>query len=124
MSQHWDRDPKTGDYVMAGGAPKQTDSLTVPAFVRLKTPRKGWLYAPDDKWGSDFATVKKNRSTVDPGLYESLGTSALAPLIEDGRADQVSCVVVDRDRHGVQLDVKIEQANGEVEQVVLSPIGV
>ncbi len=121
--QHWDRDPNTGDYIIEKGSPKQTESLTIPAFIRVKTPRNSWLYAPDNDWGSDFASVTKNRSTVDPGLYESLGAAALAPLIEDGRADQVSVEVSERARHGVAMNILIEQANGEVEQLVLKPVG-
>lgn len=34
MGQNWEIDPVTKDYVMKGGAPVNTDSLTIPAYIR------------------------------------------------------------------------------------------
>ena len=71
MAQTWDINPVTGDYVMVGGQPSQTNDLNVPAYIRLKAPRQGlrkrdgtpggWMYAPDSKWGSNFWAKRGTR---------------------------------------------------------------
>lgn len=131
--QHWDRDPKTGDYVMQGGAPKQTNSLRIPAFLRLKINRreanrspnrKGWIYAPDDRYGSGFYLIRKNQTVSDRKLVEHVATEALSPLVEDGRASVINNTVTESFRHAVQMSTKITTASGQPEEALLTPIGV
>jgi phage gp46-like protein len=121
--QHWDRDPASGDYVMTDGAPAQTDSLTIPAYIRVKSQRKKWLYAPNDRWGSDFGTVKKNRASASPGIIESIGARAVQPLVDDGRADGVTVEAVTRTRYGLGVKINILTASGQQEEITFLPIG-
>lgn len=125
MSQHWNRNPATKDYVMqANGSPEETDSLTIPAFHRLRTKKLQWLYAPNNRYGSDFHTIQKNRTASDASLFENFAIRALEPLVEDGRAEEIEATVVERARHGVCLQTDIQQASGERESFQIDPIGV
>ena len=63
MAQYWSLDPATGDYVLNGGAPVQITNLQIPAYYRWKIKRTRWLYAPNNKYGSDFFMLKKNISS-------------------------------------------------------------
>jgi phage gp46-like protein len=122
--QNWDLNEKTGDYLMEGGAPKQTDSLRIPAYMRLKVRRRGWLYAPDVKYGSDFWTVKKRQTSRDTTAIENTAARALQPIVDDGRA---SFVLVDNDgiaRSGVGVKCKIVAASGREDQLNLQGLGV
>lgn len=124
MPQSWLIDPKTGDYVLQGGAPKETDSLEVPAYFRLKIPRKGWMYAPDDKFGSDFHTIKKRQTTKDATQIETIAGNALQPIADDGRARSIEVNAIITSRQAVGLQAKIVKANGQLEQLVLPSLGV
>lgn len=122
MAQHWNRDPKNGDYVMVGGAPQQTDSLTIPAFHRMKTKRKTWLYAPDDNYGSDFHLIDKRRTTEDASFVENIGAAALTPIVDDGRSSGIEINTIAVARHGIGLETKITDASGNVQRLVLPSI--
>lgn len=115
MGQNWKMDPKIGDYVIQGGSPLQTDSLQMPAYFRLKTQRTRWLYAPSNDYGSDFYTVVKRPAENANKKLENIALAALKPMIEDGRAAEVEANVIENARSGVALEVKIEDASGEVE---------
>lgn len=122
--QSWDLDEKTGDYKMSGGAPVETDSLRVPAYLRLKIRRQGWMYAPDTAYGSDFWQIKKRQSTRDSTSIENAAARALQPIANDGRA---SSFTIDTDavaRNGVGLKIKIVEASGELDQLNLQSLGV
>lgn len=58
--QTWEVDPKTGDYVLVNGSPKETNSLKMAAYFRMRTRRDQWLYAPDNKYGSKFHQLARN----------------------------------------------------------------
>lgn len=122
--QNWEIDPKTGDYIMQGGSPKQTDSLRIPAYFRLKTQRTRWLYAPDDKFGSDFYAVTKRQSTRDSSQIETIAATALQPLADDGRAAEITVETQVVARQGVGLKVEIVEANGRFDELILPPLGV
>lgn len=124
MAQNWEIDPKTGDYVMEGGAPKQTDSLRIPAYVRLKTPRTQWLYAPDERYGSDFYTIKKRQTTRDASQIETVAANALQPIADDGRARSIEVEATQVARHGVGLETKIVEASGRLDNLSLPSLGV
>lgn len=121
--QNWDLDPKTGDYVMEGGAPKETDSLNIPAYIRLKTPRLGWLYAPDTKYGSDFQTIKKRQSVRDASHVETVAANALQPILDDGRAESILVNTEVVTRNAVGLKTEIERADGKLDTLKLDPLG-
>lgn len=124
MAQNWDIDPKTGDYKMIGGAPVQTNSLRVPAYVRLKTPQGGWLYAPDDNYGSRFYALKKRQTVGDASGVETIAANALSPIVNDGRASSVTVEAKVVARHGIGLETEIVDAGGEVENLILPGLGV
>lgn len=124
MSQNWKIDPVTGDYVIASGAPIETNSLTVPAYVRLRAPRGGWLYAPDAEWGSNLAKLKKRRSTGDASEIESTAAEALQPMADDGRASNIDITANFANRQAAGLDVKITDSQGETDELNLEKIGI
>lgn len=124
MSQNWNIDPKSGDYVISGGAPEQTDSLKIPAYIRLKTRRLQWLYAPDDDFGSDFHNIKRNRSSQDPTLVENTAARALQPIVDDGRSSQIDVETTFSNRHNVAIDTRITDARGEVEEITFEGLGI
>lgn len=126
MSESWKIDPKTRDYVMAGGAPVPTTDIKVPAFYRLKIHRGRWLYAPDDRYGSDFYLVKKRFNGKDLGGLTNIAEKALQPLIDDGRASAVEVVPDTRQqqsRNNAFMEIEITDAQGEVQKLDLPPIG-
>ena len=125
MAQSWDIDPVTGDYVMVGGAPAQTDSLKIPAYFRLKIPRGNWLYAPDrNKYGSNFHLVTKRQTTGDSSQLEAIAANALQPLADDGRASSIEIQTVTVARQGIGLETQIVKSNGQIDQLILPSLGV
>lgn len=119
--QSWDIDPTTGDYILLNGSPVTTNSLRVPAYIRLKTKRTQWLYAPDSQYGSDFYTVQKRPAENANQRFESIATKALQPMVDDGRASQVQAdVTAIPNRNSVAMDIIVTDANGEVEQVTFN----
>lgn len=122
--QNWEINPDTGDYVMEGGAPKQTNSLRVPAYIRLKTPRGGWMYAPNETYGSEFRSIQKRLSTVNSSNVEGAAARALMPLANDGRASEIDISLNGTSRHGVGLNVTLRDQRGQIEQLQLSSLGV
>lgn len=121
--QNWNVDPKTGDYVMERGSPQQTDSLTIPAYIRLKTKRKKWLYAPNDQYGSDFYTVKKRPAENANQRLEKIAVKALQPIVDDGRASTVEAKVVQNSRHATGMQISIKDASGEIETQTFQGLG-
>lgn len=124
MAQHWERDERTGDYVMQDGAPKQTDSLRIPAYNRLKIRRTQWMYAPNKSdYGSDFYRLKKRQTNRDTSTVENITARGLQPLLDDGRAQRIDIDFDAVARHGVGLKVDIISAQGTSEQLKLNPLG-
>ena len=121
--QSWNMDPKKGDYVMTGGQPQQTNSLQVPAYFRLKIKRQQWLYAPEANYGSDYFTLKRRPSDNANERLESIGVAALQPLVDDGRATNVTVDVVLNRRFASGLQVKITDASGNVEVETFQGLG-
>lgn len=113
--QNWKIDPGTGDYVMDSGSPVETNSLTIPAYVRLKTQRTRWLYAPDNQFGSDFYTVKKRPAENANLKLEDIAGRALKPLLDDGRAKQITVDITENTRNAAGMDAQIIDASGEIE---------
>ena len=125
MAQNWNIDPMTKDYVMIGGAPEETDSLTVPAYFRLKITAGQWLYAPDPRtYGSRFSSIKKRPTGSDATLIESTAKAALQPIIDDGRAVGTVIKTTFSNRHAVGISVEIEKQQGVIDQLEIPSIGI
>lgn len=113
MAQNWNLDPKDGDYIMKGGAPEQTDSLRIPAYFRWKIPQGSWLYAPDPGYGSRFRTIGKKPPGGDLTPIEQAGSSALQPLLDDGRAMAITVEATNSiNRNGANIGARIERSRG------------
>ncbi len=108
----WQIDPATGDYVTSQGAPVNTSSLTNPAYIRLKTKRNQWLYAPDSTYGSDFYLIKKRPSVNNNSALETIAAKALQPMVNDGRASKISVTTTVTSRHAVGMEIKVLDARG------------
>lgn len=117
-------DPKTGDYILEGGSPQETNSLAIPAYVRWKVKRNTWMYAPNDQYGSDFHTLNKLKRSSDATLFENVGARALAPIVEDGRADNIDVELRQRSSTGICLNAKITKADGRIDNLEIEPLGV
>lgn len=124
MAQNWKINPESGDYVLDGGKPVETDSLTIPAYVRLKTDRTKWLYAPDDQFGSDLYLIKKRKTTQDPTLMESTTAQALQPIVDDGRASEIEVATVFNSRNALGMQIDILDAQGEKDTLSIPGLGV
>ncbi len=119
----WDRDPATGDYVVENGKPVNTERLTVPAYIRLKTRRDGWMYAPSSELGSEIATVQKLTTTTQSTLLENLCEQALAPMVNDGRASSVLAETIDGRRGARLLNITIIDRQNEEQSFEFAAIG-
>lgn len=118
----WKIDPKNGDYVMSQGKPISTEDLGNPAYYRIKIGRKRWLYAPDDNYGSDLATLKKKTGNAALGMVGK----ALQPIVDDGRALAVDSAFSDQvpaQASNAEINVTITDANGTQHNLNLPPIG-
>jgi phage gp46-like protein len=124
MAKSWEIDPQKRDYVLDRGAPKQTDSLRIPAYMRLKTKRNTWMYAPDDQYGSEFHLKRKRRTSGDNSEVEDLAVSAVQPIVDDGRASEIEVQSVLRTRNNVGMKINITDAEGNVETLSFDSLGV
>lgn len=122
MAQNWLIDPASGDYVLENGKPVETDSLEIPAYFRLKTKRGLWLYAPDDKYGSTFYTLKK-RTSQDASAIERIAENAIQPILDDGRAREATIQTVLSSRQEVGLSTTLQQDNGNLDTLILPKLG-
>lgn len=124
MAQNWKIDPRTGDYVLEGGKPVQSNSLQEPAYFRLKTKRTQWLYAQSVDFGSDFYLLTKRQTNRDASRIETIAANALQPIADDGRASSIEIETVLVNRNAVGLQVTIEKADGQLEELILPSLGV
>lgn len=115
-------DPGTGDYVIENGNTVKDYSTQFPAYVRLKTQRKRWLYAPDNNYGSDFYKVSRLGKDT-PRLLETITTKALQPLIDDKRAREIGAICSVVNRNQTSIEIQIIEANNEIKTFEFSPVG-
>ena len=113
--------PGTGDYVIENGDTVQDFTLLYPAYVRMKTQRKKWLYAPDDTYGSDLYKVKK-RGNNTPRLLESITTKTLQPLIDDGRATEIAVFSKPLSRNMCNIEITILEVNNSIQTFEFNPV--
>lgn len=123
--ESWLMDPQTRDYVQdANGMPVITRGLEMPAFFRSTIPRQGWLYAPNDLYGSDYRREKRKQGSGAASTMRGVGQRALKPLIDDGRAQSVAVTPSQLPRTGVEIDVMLVDASGNSQQIRgLNPVG-
>lgn len=120
----WVVDPKTGDYLSTNGSPTNSEDLRIPAFYRLKIHRQGWMYAPDPNYGSDYYLLRKRHKPSDARSIETIGSKALQPIIDDGRATDISMTTTLTTRNGTTLETLITDASGVEQELNLNPISV
>lgn len=123
-SPGWKIDPTNGDYTIQNGQPENVNTLDLPAYYRLKIKRKQWLYAPDDKYGSDFFKILKRTTNQGNGIVESVASRALQPLVDSGRAQTVTVTTTQTARHGVGMKVDIIDAEGNNTTTDFTSLGV
>lgn len=123
--QTWEQDPENlGDYKLdSAGKPVQTNSLRMPAYVRMKAKRLQWLYAPDTNYGSDFHLIRKRQSNLDISAVENTGIKAIQPIVDDGRAADAAVTFLASARDSIGVNLQILPANGIVEELVLQGVG-
>lgn len=117
-------DPVTKDYVMVGGSPVNDPSITHPVYFRLMVQRTRWMYAPNDRYGSDFWMEKNKNYVAKPTVLEACADRALQPLIDDGRATSVTNTLASRSRNAIGLQCDIVDSQGEPQTIDLPSIGV
>lgn len=114
--------PGTGDYVVTNGDTVQDFTLQFPAYLRLKVQRKKWLYAPDNNYGADFYKILK-RSSNTPKVLETVAVKALQPLIDDGRAKEITAESMPQARNICNIEVNILEANNYLQTFEFNPVG-
>lgn len=116
----WRINHSNGDYIMEAGAPVSSDSLTIPAYYRLMVRRTRWLYAPNTQYGSEFYTARNKQSGKrDPRRLIDIAERALQPLVDDGRALEVSVnpdqnVQVNRNQAALKVEILDQQGIPQV----------
>ena len=115
-------DPNTGDYVIVDGRPVEDNTLSTPAYIRLKSKRTQWLFAPDQTYGSDFYLFHRRHLVQDDQAMLATAGAALQPLIDSGRAKTVNVVEDASARSNYQLTATITQANQQTTPLTFSPI--
>lgn len=120
--ESWLMNPETRDYEQEGGKPVVTRSLKMPMYFRTLVPRRRWLYAPNDDYGSDFSTFRAKQSDGGAVSAQAIERRALQPLIADGRALDID-VEASTETGGVVITARAVEANGtETELTGLRPI--
>lgn len=114
-------DPKTGDYVVENGKPVTDDTLLTSAYIRTKTQRGNWMYAPDQNYGSEF--FKSHARIRDVVVLEEIQRKALEPMVKDGRAKSVTVRATDVARGAAGLTSVIVDDRGKPEIFSFNPIG-
>lgn len=110
-------DPTTRDY-----AGSRTQTLANAVYLRLATPLGS--YWADPTLGSKLHTLKREKDTARVAvLARQYAEQALAPLLDDGRAEQVSVTTTRRAPGWLDLHVQVVDATGQ-EQTFQHPVRV
>ncbi len=120
--QTWEVNPTSGDYVLVNGSPKETDSLKMAAYFRMRVRRDQWLYAPNNKYGSKFHELKRNQIQNGPTFIEAVAEDALQPIVDDGRATEIEITGSFTARNNAALEVAITDSSGNIERIVFERI--
>ena len=111
--------PVTKDYELdSKGKPIIDKSLKTPAYFRLTIPRTKWMY-----YGSDYYLAKKNLTGSYASNVTKIADKALEPLIDSGRAIDITTSLEERSRHGAAISIKIQESLHSKEDISLIPVG-
>lgn len=101
--------PQTGGYTDT-----QTTTLANAVYIRLATPLGSWWAAPDV--GSLLHTLAREKDTPRVrGLAVQYAEQALARLLKDGRASDVSVTAASGEKGWLVLLVEVRDATGDVQ---------
>lgn len=119
------RDMTSGDYAVGDDGKPLLDTSLAPALrCRLRCHRKKWLYAPDANFGSDFFTYNRRKSTTfSDALAENIANKAIQPMVQDGRADNVTVLTESAQRGGVALSITLTDKQLNQPVTVTLPAG-
>lgn len=120
-SYSWRINPASGDYVVANGSPVRDETLDFPVYVRLRTPRRGWLYAPDNRYGSVLEDVKRQNNQTST-LLANVMRDALRPLVETRRAASIDVLPTRSERFKEELGVTYVTRAGEERTFTFDPV--
>jgi len=118
----WLINPANGDYLIDKGNPIRDESLQFPVYVRLKVKKDSWMYASSSDYGSNYSTVKK-RISITQSLLRSIGTRALQPIIDDGRALEIDFSVVTSNRNLEEQLCTVIDNDSNIVSFELSSVG-
>ena len=124
MTKNWNLNPETGDYVLVGGAPENVETLKIPAYIRLKTKRQKWMYAPDLNYGSDLYLIVRKKNGETSSQVEDTSAKALQPIVDDDRATSIEVETTQEARHALGLKITVTDAGGRTENIDIKPLGV
>lgn len=122
MSQNLKINPQTGDYIVVNGRPVEDGTLNTPAYLRLKISRNKWMYAPDTQYGSDFYLYQSRHTASDDVGLLSVAQRALQPLVDSGRATQITIGEMGSARSNFECSAEITQANGQTTTLTFVPV--
>ncbi|OOF50260.1 hypothetical protein BKK54_06330 [Rodentibacter genomosp. 1] len=100
--------PLTGDYTN-----KPISTLTNAAYIRLTTPLGSWW--ADGRVGSLLHLIPKEKDLSRVGLIaQQYAEEALQPLIDDGRAEEITVNHTQPHNGKVILDISIRDNRGDI----------
>ena len=121
--ESWQIDPETRDYEQEDGAPVIDLTLKMPIYFRTRAQRTRWLYAPNTRYGSDFWQIRTKQNANSPALMQGVQERCLQPILEDGRALEITVTPSAMARQGIALDVKAVDSSGKEQELkALTPI--
>jgi phage gp46-like protein len=120
MAQNLKIDPATGDYVVVGGRPVETDNLDTECYFRIKISEGRWLCNPTI--GSRFREFHRRHSPDDERAMITMGNRALKPLVDSGRAVSAEFSGVAKTRQSESFAVKYQQSGGAGPSVTFIPV--
>ncbi|OOF59408.1 phage GP46 family protein [Rodentibacter myodis] len=102
--------PLTGDYTN-----KQISTLANAAYIRLTTPLGSWW--ADGRVGSLLHLIPKEKDLSRVGLIaQQYAEEALQPLIDDGRAEEITVNHTQPHNGTVILAISIRDNRGDIYQ--------
>jgi phage gp46-like protein len=107
---------------VVNGRPVEDGTLNTPAYIRLKTERTRWMYAPDAQFGADFYLFHRRHLLPNDNAMIAVAQRALQPLIDDGRASAVQVAEQATAREAFELAINITQANGVTTPLTFQPV--
>jgi phage gp46-like protein len=117
----WQINANTGDYVLQNGSPVIDTTLKTPAYIRLKSPRTRWLYAPDNNYGSDY--YLSHVRIASSSQVDDIAKRAMQPFLDTNRAQSVDVETVAAARGAIEQNITITDSVGQNYTLNLTPVG-